>query len=69
MAKDAVEQRVGERGEPAVRTLFAIGQDARLNHRFELTTGVLGEECAEALRSFFATLRARARSRASSGVR
>jgi tRNA(adenine34) deaminase len=48
----------------AVRTLFPIGQDPRLNHRFEVTAGVLGEECAEALRSFFLALRARGRSRA-----
>ena len=45
----------------AVRTLFAIGRDRRLNHRFELTAGVLGDECAALLRGFFASLRARAR--------
>jgi tRNA(adenine34) deaminase len=48
----------------AVRTLFAIGQDPRLNHRFEVTAGVLGEECADVLRSFFAALRAKSRGRA-----
>ena len=42
----------------AVVTLFAIGQDARLNHRFELTRGVLADECAARLRAFFAALRA-----------
>jgi tRNA(adenine34) deaminase len=42
----------------AVTTLFAIGQDARLNHRFEVTRGVLETECADRLRSFFAALRA-----------
>ena len=47
----------------AVRTLFGIGRDPRLNHRFEVTAGVLGDECAEALRSFFAALRARSRGR------
>ena len=47
----------------AVRTLFTIGQDARLNHRFELTAGVLATECGDVLRSFFAALRARGRSR------
>jgi tRNA(adenine34) deaminase len=41
----------------AVVTLFGIGQDQRLNHRFELTRGVLADECAERLRRFFATLR------------
>jgi tRNA(adenine34) deaminase len=28
-------------------------QDARLNHRVELTSGVLSEECGEVLRDFF----------------
>ena len=41
----------------AVRTLYTIGTDPRLNHRFELTPGVLGEECAEQLSGFFAELR------------
>lgn len=45
----------------AVRSLFAIGQDARLNHRFEITSGVLAEPCAAVLRAFFAQLRARSR--------
>jgi tRNA(adenine34) deaminase len=43
----------------AVRTLYSIGQDPRLNHRFELSAGVLAEECAQQLSSFFAELRAR----------
>jgi tRNA(adenine34) deaminase len=43
----------------AVTSLFAIGRDARLNHRFELTENVLQDECAERLRAFFAALRAR----------
>ena len=42
----------------AVTTLFEIGRDARLNHRFELERGVLADECAERLRTFFAALRA-----------
>jgi tRNA(adenine34) deaminase len=42
----------------AVTTLFTIGQDARLNHRFAVTSGVLAVECAERLRAFFAGLRA-----------
>jgi tRNA(adenine34) deaminase len=41
----------------AVDTLFTIGRDARLNHRFVVTPGVLGEECAAQLRGFFAKLR------------
>jgi tRNA(adenine34) deaminase len=42
----------------AVTTLFTIGQDARLNHRFDVTAGVRAEACAERLRTFFAALRA-----------
>lgn len=41
----------------AVETLFNIGRDPRLNHRFAVTAGVLGEECAAQLRGFFAKLR------------
>src|SRR6185503_13429963 len=41
----------------AVRSLFNIGQDARLNHRFEVTAGVLQERCATQLSSFFSALR------------
>ena len=37
----------------AVRTLYQIADDARLNHRAEVVAGVLAEECAEALRKFF----------------
>jgi tRNA(adenine34) deaminase len=43
----------------AVTTMFGIGRDARLNHRFDVTEGVLQDECAERLRRFFAVLRAR----------
>ena len=46
----------------AIDTLFGIGRDARLNHRFEVVSGVLGGDCAERLRSFFMGLRARPRS-------
>jgi tRNA(adenine34) deaminase len=42
----------------AVVTLYTVGQDGKLNHRFELTRGVLADECAGALRAFFAALRA-----------
>jgi tRNA(adenine34) deaminase len=42
----------------AVTTLFAIGQDPRLNHRFEVLRGVLEDECAGVLKEFFAGLRA-----------
>ena len=42
----------------ALRTLFSIGQDPRLNHRFEIVHGVLESECAAELSLFFAKLRA-----------
>jgi len=42
----------------AVDTLFSIGQDPRLNHRFEVEGGVLAEESARRLGAFFARLRA-----------
>jgi len=42
----------------ACTTLFTIGQDARLNHRFTVVKGVLAMESAEKLRTFFAALRA-----------
>jgi tRNA(adenine34) deaminase len=42
----------------ACTTLYAIGQDTRLNHRFAMTRGVLELECADRLRRFFAALRA-----------
>jgi tRNA(adenine34) deaminase len=45
----------------AVRTLFSIGQDARLNHRFELEAGVLGEACSRQLSAFFEAIRAQRR--------
>lgn len=41
----------------AVDTMFGIGRDARLNHRFSVTSGVLAAECAAALRAFFAARR------------
>ncbi len=41
----------------AVDTLFTIGRDLRLNHRFEVTNGVLAEPCGQILKSFFAARR------------
>lgn len=45
----------------ALRTLYAIGADPRLNHRFSVDAGVLASESAALLRSFFAARRARSR--------
>jgi tRNA(adenine34) deaminase len=42
----------------AVRTLFQLCDDARLNHRVEITSGVRGDECAALLTDFFRGQRA-----------
>jgi tRNA(adenine34) deaminase len=41
----------------AVRTLYQIPTDARLNHRVEVEGGVLAEACAGRLKQFFSRLR------------
>jgi tRNA(adenine34) deaminase len=49
-------------GDPkggAIDTLFGIGRDPRLNHRFDVMAGVLGDECSTSLREFFVALRER----------
>ena len=43
----------------AVRTLFRIADDSRLNHRLQIAEGVLRDECAARLRGFFQRKRAR----------
>ena len=43
----------------AVRTLFQLLDDQRLNHRVEVVPGVLGLESAALLKSFFSRLRLR----------
>jgi len=42
----------------AVGSLYNLAQEPRLNHRVEVTGGVLAEECGAALKAFFAALRA-----------
>jgi tRNA(adenine34) deaminase len=42
----------------AVRTLYQICDDERLNHRVEIISGVLAEECSRLLKDFFQTQRA-----------
>ena len=41
----------------AIASLFSIVTDARLNHRIDVTAGVLAEQCAAELSRFFAELR------------
>lgn len=43
----------------AVGTLYDVSRDARLNHAFEVSSGVLGDECAAVLSAFFRGLRDR----------
>jgi tRNA(adenine34) deaminase len=47
----------------AVGTLYDLSDDERLNHRFEVTKGVLARESAELLRAFFGELREKGRER------
>jgi tRNA(adenine34) deaminase len=42
----------------ALRSLFTLGEDPRLNHRFTVSAGVLRDDCARILSDFFAALRA-----------
>lgn len=43
----------------ALGTLFDVSHDERLNHEFEVTPGVLQQECADELRTFFRERRAK----------
>ena len=44
----------------ALTSLFEIGRDVRLNHRFQVVPGVLATDGAARLKAFFAKLRASA---------
>jgi len=43
----------------ACGSLYDLSQDRRLNHRIEITSGILREECSRILSVFFKTLRKR----------
>lgn len=47
----------------ALGTLYEVNADERLNHTFEVTSGVREAECAEVLRTFFREKRARNKER------
>ena len=49
----AVDMKAGATG-----SLYNLGSDARLNHEYSVTAGVLGDRCSTMLSSFFAELRA-----------
>jgi tRNA(adenine34) deaminase len=48
----------------AVRTLYQVVEDVRLNHRVVVRAGVLAQECGALLTMFFENLRARKRAQA-----
>ena len=48
----AADAKVG-----ALGSLYDLNADSRLNHRFNVTAGVLADECREVLSSYFAGLR------------
>ena len=54
----------------ALGTLYDVSHDSRLNHEFEVESGVLGEEAADQLRDFFRARRvqAKAAKRAAEGA-
>lgn len=37
----------------AVKSLYNIAQDSRLNHTLEVTSGIMADECSEQLQQFF----------------
>ena len=41
----------------AIRSLYQIGQDLRLNHQVEVSSGICAQECREMMTSFFRQLR------------
>lgn len=45
----------------ALGSLYQLNADRRLNHAFEVTAGVLSDECAGVLKAFFAELRGEGR--------
>lgn len=48
---------VAEPKAGAVDTLYEVARDARLNHQFEVVSGVRADRCRELLQQFFASLR------------
>ena len=50
---DRVVYATGDPKAGAIDSLFSIGQDDRLNHVFDVTSGVLKEEAAVQLSGFF----------------
>ena len=47
----------------ALRSLYQLGEDSRLNHRYQVVSGVLAEGCSRQLSAFFEGIRAARRPR------
>jgi tRNA(adenine34) deaminase len=47
----------------AAGSLFNIPKDPRLNHRMEVVSGILEEECSEILKAFFRERRAQTKNK------
>jgi tRNA(adenine34) deaminase len=52
----------------ALNTLYELGSDARLNHRYQVTAGVCAEACASLLSDFFGEIRRLKRTTATRGL-
>lgn len=46
----------------AAKSMYRMAEDPRLNHRMQVVSGVLEDECSQLLRDFFKDLRMRKRS-------
>ena len=67
MVNDRIDRCVYGAPDPkggALGTLYDVSHDERLNHEFEVVPGVLAEECADELRTFFRARRKAARAEA-----
>jgi tRNA(Arg) A34 adenosine deaminase TadA len=49
-----------DRKAGAALSLYNVPQDRRLNHRVEMTAGVLADECADLLQGYFRSMRGEA---------
>ena len=49
-----------DRRAGAALSLYNVPQDRRLNHRVDMTAGVLAEECADLLQGYFRAMRGEA---------
>lgn len=60
MIQARVEELIYGAADPksgAVRSCYQLADDSKLNHRIQVTSGILEEECGSLMRSFFASRR------------